>query len=173
MPNTDRRKFLSAGLALAAFPGTLANLGCSPQETTESSDSKNSPGNTLAETSDNTSERITMQISYLEIVTPDVSAVCSNYSQLHGVTFGDGDAALGGARTTKLAGGGMLGVRAPMHDAEKPAVRPYILVEDINAAVDAAKEAGAQIAVPPMKLEGHGTCAIYFLGGIECALWQV
>lgn len=114
-----------------------------------------------------------MQISYLEIVTPDVSAVCSTYSQLHGVTFGDGDPALGGARTTKLAGGGMLGVRAPMHDGEKPVVRPYVLVENIAAAVAAATEAGARIAVPTMEIEGHGTCAIYFLGGIECALWQL
>lgn len=114
-----------------------------------------------------------MQISYLEIVTPDVEAVCKTYSQLHGVTFGDGDPALGGARTTKLAGGGTLGVRSPMHDGEKPVVRPYVLVENIAAAVAAATEAGAVIAVPPMKIEGHGICAIYFQGGVECALWQL
>lgn len=113
-----------------------------------------------------------MQISYLEIVTPDVDAVCATYAQLHGVRFGEGEPALGGARTTRLTGGGTLGVRAPMHDGERPVVRPYVLVEDIVASVAAATEAGAVIAVPPMKLEGHGTCAIYFQGGIECALWQ-
>lgn len=120
-----------------------------------------------------TSENNLMQISYLEIVTPDVDAVCTTYSKLHGVTFDDGDPVLGGARTTKLAGGGTLGVRAPMHAAERPVVRPYVLVEDIESAVAAATEAGAEIAVPPMKLEGHGTCAIYFQGGVECALWQL
>jgi len=113
-----------------------------------------------------------MQISYLEIVTPDVDAVCTTYAKLHGVTFVEGDPALGGARTTSLEGGTTLGVRAPMHAGEKPVVRPYVLVEDIAAAVAAATEAGAVVAVPPMKIEGHGTCAIYFQGGIECALWQ-
>lgn len=172
MPNTDRRNFLSAGLAFAALPGSLLNLGCSSEETPQPQVLNDSSGNQHTDNTDSISESKMMQISYLEIVTPDVSAVCSNYSQVHGVTFGDGDAALGGARTTKLAGGGMLGVRAPMHDAEKPVVRPYFLVEDIAAAVASAEEAGAMIAVPPMKLEGHGTCAIYFMGGIECALWQ-
>ena len=32
----------------------------------------------------------------------------------------------------------MVGVRAPMHDAEEPVIRPYLLVEDIQAAWDAA-----------------------------------
>jgi len=48
-----------------------------------------------------------MQIQYLEIVTTDVDAVCQTYSKLHGVTFSDADQTLGGARTAKLAGGGV------------------------------------------------------------------
>ena len=60
-----------------------------------------------------------------------------------------------------------------MHDAEKPVVRPYILVEDIEATVAAAADSGAEIAVPPMKLAGHGTCAIVIQGGIESGLWQL
>ncbi len=48
----------------------------------------------------------------------------------------------------------MIGVRAPMHDAEKPVVRPYMLVENIEAIVAIAKQAGAVVAVPPMKLPG-------------------
>lgn len=113
-----------------------------------------------------------MHISYLEIVTPDVEAVCTTYAALHGVTFSVGDPALGGARTTQLSHGGMLGVRAPMHSGERPVVRPYVLVEDIAAAVAAATGNGAVVAVPPMEIAGHGMCAIYFQGGIECALWQ-
>ena len=113
-----------------------------------------------------------MQIQYLEIVTPDVDAVCGSYAQLHGVTFGEPDAGLGGARTAPLAGGGMLGVRAPMHDAEEPVVRPYLLVEDIEAAVAAAVAGGGEIAHPPMELPGHGTFAIYIQGGIHHGLWQ-
>ncbi len=114
-----------------------------------------------------------MKIHYLEIVTSEVEAVCETYSQLHDTTFGESDQNLGGARTAKLANGGMLGVRAPMHEAEKPVVRHYILVEDIQATVDAAAKSGAQVALPPMGLAGHGTCAIVIQGGIEFGFWQL
>lgn len=114
-----------------------------------------------------------MKIHYLEIVTTEVEAVCQTYAQLHGVAFGEGDPNLGGARTAKLANSGMLGVRAPMHDAEKPVVRHYLLVEDINATVDAAAKSGATVALPPMELPGHGTCAIVIQGGIEFGFWQL
>jgi len=65
-----------------------------------------------------------LQVQYLEIVTTDVDAVCATYAQLHDVTFGPGEPALGNARTASLPGGGMLGVRAPMHETETPVVRP-------------------------------------------------
>ena len=48
-----------------------------------------------------------MRVHYLEIVTKDVDAVCAAYARMHGATFGDGDAGLGGARTAALAGGGL------------------------------------------------------------------
>lgn len=114
-----------------------------------------------------------MRIQYLEIVTTDVETACTLYAKMHGVSFTDPDQNLGGARTARLANGGMLGVRAPMHEAEKPVVRPYILVEDIAAAVTAAAEAGAKIAVPPMEIAGHGTCAIVIQNGIEAGRWQL
>ncbi|MEM6331074.1 MAG: hydroxylase [Planctomycetota bacterium] len=113
-----------------------------------------------------------MQVAYLEVVTGDVAGVCKAYEEVHGLAFGQPDAALGSARTAKLPGGGLLGVRAPLRDTETPIVRPYFLVEDIRAAVDAAAEAGAQIALPPMELPGYGTCAIFLLGGVEHGLWQ-
>ena len=114
-----------------------------------------------------------MHIHYLEIVTPDVNDICAHYSKVHGVTFSDRDPNLGGARTAKLTGGGLLGVRGPLRDTETPVVRPYVLVDDIAASVAAAADAGAEIALPPMKLPGHGTCAIVIQGGIECGLWQL
>lgn len=114
-----------------------------------------------------------MKIQYLEIVTPEVDVACETYSLLHGVTFGESDQNLGGARTAKLANGGMLGIRAPLRDTEKPVVRHYILVEDIQATVDAAVKSGAEVAVPPMALPGHGTCAIVIQGGIETGFWQL
>ena len=114
-----------------------------------------------------------MKIHYVEIVIKDVDAACALYSQAYGVTFGKPDQNLGGARTVKLAGGGMLGIRAPMHDREKSVVRPYVLVKDINASVAAAAKGGAEVAVPPMEIPGHGTCAIVIHGGIESGLWQL
>lgn len=113
-----------------------------------------------------------MQVQYLEIVTPDVDAVCAAYERLHGVTFSAPDAGLGNARTAALSGGGMLGVRAPMHETEQPIVRPYLLVDDIEAAAQAAAEAGGEIAHPPMEIPGHGTFAIFITGGVHHGLWQ-
>ncbi len=113
-----------------------------------------------------------MQIQYLEIVTSDAAAICATYEQLYGVTFSEPVPGLGDARTADLADGGKLGVRAPMSDVEQPLVRPYLLVDDIAAAVNAAEAAGAQIAHPAMEIPGQGTFAIYIQGGIQHGLWQ-
>ena len=85
-----------------------------------------------------------MQVHYLEIVTPEVDATCAAYEKLHGVSFSAPEAGLGNARTATLANGGLLGVRAPMHETEEPVVRPYLLVDDIDAAATAALEAGGE-----------------------------
>ena len=114
-----------------------------------------------------------MQVQYLEIVTQDVDATCATYTKLHGVTFSERDPGLGNARTAALANGGMIGVRAPMHESEEPVVRPYLLVEDVDAAAAAAVNAGGEIAHPPMEIPGHGKFAIFIQGGIHHGLWQV
>ncbi|MFI0607408.1 MAG: VOC family protein [Anaerolineae bacterium] len=114
-----------------------------------------------------------MKIQYLEIVTREVDAVCDAYAAALKVQFGEADAGLGNARTAPLAGGGLVGVRAPLRDTEEPVVRPYWLVDDIAAAVAAAVKAGGQLAVPPMEIPGHGTFAIYLQGGNDHGLWQL
>ena len=114
-----------------------------------------------------------MHIHYLEIVTDQVDAVCAAYAASSGVAFGEPDAALGNARTAPLSGGALVGVRAPMHEAEERVVRPYWLVGDIEAAVAAAAAAGGEVAHPPMEIPGHGTFAIYIQGGIHHGLWQL
>lgn len=114
-----------------------------------------------------------MQIQYLEIVTKEVDAVCAAYASGNGVQFGEPDAGLGNARTAALAGGGLVGVRAPMCETEEPVVRPYWLVDDVEAAVAAAVQAGGEIAHPPMEIPGHGTFAIYLQGGNDHGLWQL
>ena len=114
-----------------------------------------------------------MQIHYLEIVTPDVDGVCATFSRLHDAKFGEPEALLGNARTAALPAGGRVGVRAPMHESEDPIVRPYLLVDDIEAAVAAAVEGGAEIAHPPLELPGLGKFAITIQGGVHHGLWQV
>ena len=113
-----------------------------------------------------------MQIHYLEIVTKEVDAVCAAYAAANGVQFGKPDTRLGKARTADMPGGGLVGVRAPLRETEAPVVRPYWLVDNIEAAVAAVVEAGGEIAHPPMEIPGHGTFAIYLQGGIDHGFWQ-
>lgn len=177
MQKLSRRNLLHTGCALAIPPGLLAwvagcrestpiapddPLAAAKQELTLESQETLSPAAGTA-----------MKIHYLEIVTPEVDALCAQYATVHGLTFSEPDANLGGARTTKLADGGLLGIRGPLRDTETPVVRPYALVDDIQAAVAAAAESGAEIALPPMVIPEHGTCAIVIQGGIESGLWQV
>jgi len=114
-----------------------------------------------------------MTIQYLEIVTTEVDAVCTAYATQHNTSFGEADPMLGHARTAPLAGGGLVGVRAPLRATEQPVVRPYWLVTDIAAAVAAVANAGGEIAHPPLEIPGHGTFAIYLQGGNDHGFWQV
>lgn len=118
-------------------------------------------------------EKRTMKVQYLEIVTKEVDAVCAAYAAAHKAQFSPPVAELGNARTATLADGTLVGVRAPLRETEEPVVRPYWLVDDIEASVAAVVKAGGQIAHPPMEIPGHGTFAIYFLGGNDHGLWQL
>jgi uncharacterized protein len=113
-----------------------------------------------------------MQIHCLEIVAREVDAVCAAYAAANGVQFGKPDSRLGNARTAEMPGGGLVGVRAPLRETEEPVVRPYWLVDNIEAAVAAAVDAGGKMAHPPMEIPGHGTFAIYLQGGIDHGFWQ-
>ena len=149
---------LRSGLALLVATLVLwAFSGSDAQPTTDTQESRGGEA---------------MLVQYLEVVTPDVDETCSALEKLHGVSFGMPVAELGNARTAALKGGGMVGVRAPMREDEHPVVRPYVLVKDIQAAIDAAQAAGAEVAHPPMEIPGHGTFAIYIQGGIQHGLWQ-
>ncbi|MEM9064789.1 MAG: hydroxylase [Planctomycetota bacterium] len=113
-----------------------------------------------------------MKVEYLEIVTPMVDETCDTLAKAHGVTFGKPIPQLGNARTAVLSDGGRIAVRAPLRANEEPVVRPYVLVDDIEAAVQTAVDAGATVAIPPLEIPGQGTFAIYLLGGIDHGLWQ-
>lgn len=112
-------------------------------------------------------------VQYLEIVTPEVDATCKALAAQHGVSFGAPQEGLGNAYVAVLAGGGRIGVRAPMRADEAPVVRPYLGVVDIEAASKKAESAGAQFAMRATEIPGQGKFAIYFLGEIQYGLWEL
>ena len=177
MSELDRRKLLTAGIALAIPLGGMSLVGgC--QRSTDNENTGGSPEGHETDESDVDFEQdrneSVMQIQYLEIVTPDVDALCTQYATVHGLTFSDPIEEFGNARTAKLSDGGQLGIRAPLRETETPVVRPYMLVDDIEAAVAAASDAGAEVAMPPMEIPGgQGTFAIVIQGGIDCGFWQL
>ena len=114
-----------------------------------------------------------MKVHYLEIVASDVDAVCAVYEAAHGIKFGSADPLLGGARTAPLPDGSSIGVRGSLRDTEEPVVRPYWLVDDIEAALNAATKQGAIVAHSPLEIPGKGTFAIYVQGDVDHGLWQL
>lgn len=114
----------------------------------------------------------TMDLHFLEIVTPDMDGTCAALEKLHGVTFSKPEPMLGNARLADLSGGGRLSVRKPMHEAEQPVTRPYIKVKDLDASFKTATDAGAEVLVPPMPIPNQGRIALFKLGEIEHGLWQ-
>ena len=99
--------------------------------------------------------------------------MCAAYEAAHDIKFGSADPLLGGARTAPLPDGGSIGVRGPLRDTEEPVVRPYWLVDDIEAALDAASKQGASVAQPPLEIPGKGTFTIYIQGNVHHGLWQL
>jgi hypothetical protein len=64
-------------------------------------------------------------VHYLEIVTVDVQAACELYSKLYGWQFRAAGSELGGSHVADLPDGSLCGIRAPMHEKEKPIVRVW------------------------------------------------
>lgn len=166
----DLMRLSSASCLLSIL--AISEVGCAAGEDKPLSNA-DTPKDTTSTDDDPSEKETTMKIHYLEIVTPDVESTCQTYEKIHGVEFAGPEAMLGNARTAKLPGGAMLGVRAPLRSDEIPVVRPYFLVDDIKGSIAQASEAGAEIAIPAMEIPGFGTCAIFILGGIEHALWQI
>ena len=174
MPKLTRRNVLRTGIALAIPPGMVSLITGRNQSNTDTTQQTESNDKLDPETQESNPLEggAPMKIQYLEIVTPEVDGMCRQYSTIYDITFSEPNASFGGARTAKLDGGGLIGIRGPLRDTETPVVRPYVLVDDIKAAVESAAEAGAEIAMPPMEIPEHGMFAIVIHGGIECGFWQ-
>ena len=169
MSKFTRRNVLQTGIALAIPPVVL---GVQPSIAGASQQAESSETTPESQESNSITAGDPIKIQYLEIVTPEVDGLCRQYSSIYGISFGEPDANFGGARTAELDGGGWIGIRGPLRDTEMPVVRPYVLVDDIKAAVESAVEAGAKIAMPPMEIPDRGMFAIAIHGGIDCGFWQ-
>jgi len=66
----------------------------------------------------------------------------------------------------------LVGIRKPLAAHERPIMRTYLAVEDIQEAVKKAEANGATIAYPPTRQGQQGTFAIVIQGGVENGLWQ-
>ncbi|XZE53617.1 hypothetical protein SH139x_005375 [Planctomycetaceae bacterium SH139] len=171
MTKTNRRDLLRLGTSSLAFPVlALFSVGCK-DETRTTTSKEIETGN--VNTKDKKEKEIAMKIQYLEIVTSEPNALCKQYAKVHRITFGEPIEILGNARTATLSDGGQIGIRGPLRETETPVIRPYVLVENLEQAVAAAADEGAEIAIQSMELPGHGTIAVVIQGGIECGLWQL
>ncbi|MDF1837249.1 MAG: hydroxylase [Planctomycetota bacterium] len=112
-------------------------------------------------------------IYYLEIVAADAETARDFYGALYGWHFEDAAAELGNAFVAEIPGGSLCGIRASMHELEKPVVRAYMRVTNLKASVEQAEKLGATIALPHMAIPGRGEIAVYTHGGVEQGLWQV
>lgn len=141
-----------ATLALAA---ALFTLGCQTESTTSDPKSHAAP---LAH--------------YTEIVTPDAAALVTLEQRMYGLSFGEPDPELGGARVATQRDGTLVGIRKPLAPHEQAIVRTYRAVDDMDAAIKNAQQAGATIAYPPTRQGSRGTFAIVVLSGVELGLWH-
>ncbi len=113
-----------------------------------------------------------MRIGYLEIVTPDVQHVCRMIEKSTGEKFDKPNPLLGNAYTVSTPDGGLVGVRAPMHDAEEPVTRTYFRTDKIEDATQAAINDGAELAHPVHELPGLCKFSIVFQGKNQFGFWQ-
>lgn len=110
---------------------------------------------------------------YLEIVTPEVETVRDLFANTYGWSFQPAAPELGNAFVARLPGGSLCGIRAPMHEQEKPIIRTYIRVADVVRAAKQAESLGGRVILPPMEIPGRGKIVIFEHGGIQQGVWEV
>ena len=94
MPTLTRRNLLRTGAALATPTGLVTLItGCN-QSSTDTSQQTESNDELNRETQESNPPAAgePMKVQYLEIVTPEVDALCRQYSTIHGITFSEPDA---------------------------------------------------------------------------------
>lgn len=65
-----------------------------------------------------------------------------------------------------------MGIRKPLAAHERPIVRTYLAVADIQQAAKDAEQNGATLAYPPARQGQRGIFVIVIQGDVEHGLWQ-
>lgn len=112
---------------------------------------------------------------WIDLVTPDQDAAGEFYGGLFGWTLKEDENAeqTGGYRTAQLNENAIGGVMKVMEEGQPPAWTAYVCVEDADATVAKAREAGGQVHVEPMTVLDYGRMAVVAdPTGAVFGLWQ-
>jgi predicted enzyme related to lactoylglutathione lyase len=112
---------------------------------------------------------------WIDLATPDQDAAAEFYGGLFGWSVEEDENAdqTGGYRVATLNGQAVGGVMKLMQEGQPVAWSSYVSVEDVDATVARAKEAGGTVMVEPMSVLDYGRMA--FLvdpTGAAIGLWQ-
>jgi predicted enzyme related to lactoylglutathione lyase len=112
---------------------------------------------------------------WIDLGTPDQDAAGEFYGALFGWQLKEDENAeqTGGYRTARLDDQAVGGVMKLMQEGQPPAWMNYIRVEDTDATVARAREAGAQVLAEPMSVLDYGRMAVLSdPTGAVFGLWQ-
>lgn len=112
---------------------------------------------------------------WIDLGTPDQDAAGKFYGALFGWTLKEDENAeqTGGYRTAQLNGNAIGGVMKLMQEGQPPAWLTYVCVEDADATVAKAREAGGQVFAEPMSVLDYGRMAILAdPAGAVFGVWQ-
>jgi uncharacterized protein len=112
---------------------------------------------------------------WIDLGTPDQDAAGEFYGALFGWGLKEDENAeqTGGYRTAQLDGKAIGGVMKLMQEGQPPAWLNYVCVEDADATVAKAREAGAVIHAEPMSVLDYGRMAVIAdPSGAAFGIWQ-
>jgi uncharacterized protein len=111
--------------------------------------------------------------SWVDLASPDLAASVAFYTSLFGWEAKDQGPESGHYTMMELRGLPVAGAATIMMDGQPPAWTTYVTVEDADAAVAKAKEAGATVFVEPMDVLDVGRMAVFAdPTGAAIAVWQ-
>ncbi|HET9162507.1 MAG TPA: VOC family protein [Solirubrobacterales bacterium] len=112
---------------------------------------------------------------WVDLGTPDIEKAVDFYSGLFGWEAPEGENAeqTGGYRQAMLGGKPVAGMMPLMQEGQPPAWSSYVSVEDADATVAKAKQAGAAVLAEPMDVMDLGRMAVFAdPTGAVIGIWQ-